>query len=169
MQQPQEKRQGEGKHHLNMPQTQKPFQPFGRDRSTSVPGEEEQVGGAGFAARWARSQSERIARKISDIDFKEESLEKHVEVTTVAAATTTATTTTVAAGTSSGASQENQTETLGTVEQTVYEVSKPDIVGLYQSKVGSSFIFILMNFYLFQTGHETFVRIQDELFIKKFS
>ena len=144
MQQPPEKSQGEGKHHVN----------FGRDRSTSVPGEEGQVGGAGIA-RWTRSQSERIVTKVSDVDFKEESLAEKAEATTAAAATAATTTTTaaVAAGTSSGASQENQTETLSIVAQTVYDFSKLDVVELYQSKVGNSLIFILMNFYLFQTSH----------------
>ena len=123
-----------------MPQPEKAFLPFG-DRSISVPAEELPVGGKA----WTRSKSEKIVTKVSDRDFQEEVLEKKVEAITLAAATTatTATTTTeataaaaAAATTSAVSPQENQTETLGTVEQKVYDFPKSDNVDLYQSKVG---------------------------------
>ena len=123
-----------------MPQPEKAFLPFG-DRSISVPAEEVPVGGK----TWTRSKSEKIVTKVSDRDFQEEPLEKKVEAITLAAAATATTTTetataaaaaAAAAATSSVTSQENQTETLGTVEQKVYDFPKSDNVDLYQSKVG---------------------------------
>ena len=121
---------------MNLPQPQKTFLPFG-DRSISVPAEELPLGGKA----WTRSKSEKIVTKVSDRDFQEEPVEQKVEAITLAAATATTTTeateaTAAAAATSSVTPQENQTETLGTVEQKVYDFPKSDNVDLYQSKVG---------------------------------
>ena len=91
---------------------------------------------------WTRSKSEKIVTKVSDRDFQEQVLEKKVEAITLAAAATATTTTEATAAAAAAATtfavspQENQTETLGTVEQKVYDFPKSDNVDLYQSKVG---------------------------------